>query len=116
MKFRHAAALALVGWYLMTAPVTEQGAINQDAALSEWTKASHFDAESDCDARRKEKIRDSEDEVELAPKSEADEDGKRDADKDLNAALVSQCVADDDPRITGSNFPVGSSVVRKLVH
>jgi hypothetical protein len=116
MNSRHAAALALVGWFLMTAPVSEQGDLHQDAALSEWTKASHYDSESECDTRRKEKIQDSEDEVELAPKSEADEDGKRDADRDLNAALVSQCVADDDPRLTGSNFPVGPNTVRKLVH
>jgi hypothetical protein len=116
MNSRHAAALALVGWFLMTAPVSEQGAIHQDAPLSEWTKASHFDSESDCDVWRKEKIRDSEDEVELAPKSEADEDGKQDADKDLNAALVSQCVADDDPRLTGGNVPGGPTVLRRLIH
>jgi len=101
----------------MTAPVADQGAIiYQDAPLSQWTKTLHFDAESDCRARRQEKIKDSEDEVELAPSSEADEDGKRDAKNALDAALASQCVADDDPRISGSSSPLEPGIVRKLVH
>lgn len=116
MNSHHAAALVLVGWYLITAPVTEQGAIHQDAPLTEWTKALHFDSESDCDARRREKIRDSEDEAELAPKSDVDEDAKRDADNNLDAALTSQCVPDNDPRISGGNTPLGPSFLRKLVH
>ena len=53
MKPRHAAALALVGWY-HDPPATDQGAIiYQDALLSQWTKALHFDSEADCEAKRK---------------------------------------------------------------
>jgi hypothetical protein len=47
MKLRHAAALALVGWYLMVPP--ENGtAVNVDAPLSKWFVRTAHDTTSDC--------------------------------------------------------------------
>jgi hypothetical protein len=102
----HRAALALVGWFLITAPVTNHGAIiYQDAPLLQWTKVDHFGAESDCDAARKELIQDSQDQVELAPDSVADADTKENANNSLNEALASQCVDDKDPQLQGTKLP-----------
>lgn len=108
----------LVGWFLITAPVTNHGAIiYQDAPLTQWNKMSHFDSESDCDSGRKDLIQDSQDEVELAPDSVADEDTKQHANNALNEALASQCVADDDPRLQGSKLPqvMGPGMIKRLV-
>ena len=80
MKSRHAAALALVGWYLMTPPQTKFwwiGAQRSDnaAPLSQWTNAQSFDKAQLCEAAR------------MATQ--------------VQAGAV--CVATDDPRLQG--FP-----------
>jgi hypothetical protein len=58
MNIRHAAALALVGWYLMLPPVGYDsklarfvtGGWNDDGSpnLSRWEQAGSFDTASDC--------------------------------------------------------------------
>ena len=66
MKLRHAAAFALVGWYLMVSPFTRKSYLgadihaaqlglllihpNPDMAqpLSKWQKIGQFDSEHDC--------------------------------------------------------------------
>jgi hypothetical protein len=52
MKLRHAAALALVGWYLMTPPITgdmKEVWINYKAPLDEWTIiGERFDSKEGC--------------------------------------------------------------------
>jgi hypothetical protein len=116
MKLHHTAALALAGWYLMTAPVSDQGAIiYQDAPLSQWTKSLRFDSESDCDAKRQEVVDDSKDAVALVPNSEVDEDNRRDAANAVNRAVVSRCVADDDPSLLSSGVPAEPGVLKKLI-
>ena len=47
MKLRHAAALALVGWYLMVPP-TENGQLNLHAPLNKWIIDSEYDSAGDC--------------------------------------------------------------------
>lgn len=101
----------------MTAPVSDQGVIiYEDAPLSQWTKSLRFNSESDCDAKRQEVIDNSQDSVALVPNSEVDEDSKRDAAKAVNQAVVSRCVADDDPRLSSSGVPVETGVLKKLIH
>ncbi len=49
MKPRHAAALALVGWYLMLPPIT--GVIDPDSPRHHypgWTMIAEFKSEDDC--------------------------------------------------------------------
>jgi hypothetical protein len=60
MKLRHAAALALVGWYLMMPPVVPDPkhpgnfAAIKGTPLSYWEKIGSFDTAKDCeDARQK---------------------------------------------------------------
>ncbi len=59
MKRRHAAALALVGWYLMVPPaiMNSEGRyteIDATAALSHWKILGSFDSASQCEALRTE--------------------------------------------------------------
>ena len=52
MNLRHAAALALVGWYLMVPPHLhwhgQYETYSPDAPLSEWKHKATFDTEVDC--------------------------------------------------------------------
>jgi len=59
MESRHAAALALVTWYLITPPIELQLfrgmghiRVRGDAPLAKWDKMKSFDSESDCEAFR----------------------------------------------------------------
>jgi len=47
MKPRHAAALALVGWYLML-PLRKGTAILDDAPIASWKRVDSFDSASEC--------------------------------------------------------------------
>ena len=59
MKVRHAAALALVGWFLMVPPqVCPKNVFNQvpcgrdlNAPLNKWLSRGYFDSADDCDDR-----------------------------------------------------------------
>jgi hypothetical protein len=55
MNLRHAAALALAGWYLMLPPprtVGDHFKTNFYAPLSKWTRLRTFDLQSQCEAAR----------------------------------------------------------------
>jgi hypothetical protein len=57
MKIRHAAVLALVGWYLMMPPQTRfwwigQQRYDDSASLSRWTIEQSFDKAEACQAAR----------------------------------------------------------------
>jgi hypothetical protein len=51
MNLRHAAALALVGWYLMVPPSTG-GKLDTKAPLSQWINEGAFDRADDCESAR----------------------------------------------------------------
>jgi hypothetical protein len=53
MKPRYAAALALVGWYLMVPPPKSDGADLQ-WPLSEWASLQGFDTATECERAKKE--------------------------------------------------------------
>lgn len=85
MKLRHAAAFALVGWYLMTPPHLRQ----KDQTIrpvSRWTVVAKFRAEKDCDAQRAKlsKVDPSLDTYRGLPPEEI---------------YDAQCIASDDPRL-----------------
>lgn len=52
MKPCHAAALALVSWYLMLPPVASDGRIQKDAPLSQWYIFSNFETKAECEKER----------------------------------------------------------------
>lgn len=50
MKLCHAAALALIGWYLMVPPLVEAPyKIDMEAPLTSWKVHQKFDSEEQCD-------------------------------------------------------------------
>ncbi len=102
MKFHHAAALALVGWYLMVPPALDDPKrpkllIDVNAPISEWSAQEPFDTAQECkqardagkqefyrsDFWKKAKERTRIDSIKLLQKSEA------------------ACIASDDPRLKG---------------
>ena len=56
MKPRHAAALALVGWYLMRPPLPHLNAhathTDTAASLSRWIAVKTFPTQKECEAHR----------------------------------------------------------------
>ena len=50
MTFRHAAALALVGWYLMLPPPNPRafGGVDDDAPIVQWKLFDSYDSAMEC--------------------------------------------------------------------
>jgi hypothetical protein len=106
MNPRHAAALALVGWYLLIPPVfspmgNHPRAFNDlSASLNKWDIQASFESETSC-VKEKERIRN---EAPLRLKFAHEH-----PDQDHNGNIVavaeawqrSECVATDDPRLKG---------------
>jgi hypothetical protein len=98
MKLHYAAALALVGWYLLAPPVQEgsDGSgktfywANDKAPLPEWRQIGSYDAAQACDAAKWKHL--------------ADTARTTDTKSDYQSAFVlsdsaAQCIATDDPRL-----------------
>ena len=94
VKLRHAAALALVGWYLMAPPFTRDG-VNSKALLFEWKQVASFDTTSECaeHAAGMEKF--------VAGRAEQNKDPRYRDTLRYAAQAFSQslCIASDDPRL-----------------
>lgn len=89
MKLRHAAVLALVGWYLMV-PNTDQ-----TAPLSKWQIANRFDRAADCEGSRK---------VFHDAGLERMKNARDDAEKTFGLLMAkATCVSSDDPRLRGAS-------------
>jgi hypothetical protein len=71
MKLRHAAALALTGWYLMVPPLIDSSGIANQEPLSKWTILGTFDSGEDCESGRIEEMtrRESQDESQTKDQS-----------------------------------------------
>jgi hypothetical protein len=85
MNLRHAAALALVGWYLIMPPRSVmRGFCNDDAPLQLWKIVESFDTAAECTRSR----------------SDASDRAKREH-RDFLAYVYSEeaCIASDDPRL-----------------
>jgi hypothetical protein len=94
MKLRHAAALALVGWYLMVPPFTDgPQIIDPDASFSKWQVMDSFDTANACRIARD------------GLRKWADDHKKECTDPvRINAYLcvrqiAADCIATDDPRL-----------------
>jgi hypothetical protein len=88
MKPRPAAALALVGWYLMTAPVKNIGPfiqIERKAPMSQWDRGEQFDTKKQREAARSEYL--------AYPPTPL---------RNMKDSLLAECVASDDPRLKGN--------------
>ena len=106
MKPRHAAALALVGWYLMLPPMNEKGVYTQDS-ISDWDHVGSYDSAAECDQT----ARQMQDGIAAIGDQEFKERSQREAAQNgkmaisradaLKRAYAAQCVASDDPRLKG---------------
>jgi hypothetical protein len=117
MNLRHAAALALIGWYLMAPPLSKDGKPNLSAPLSQWNQTGGFDSAKACDNKREsrrklaaEALNEVQQEMEALPPSNrplsqsAPKVYQDDVFASTFAVLVaaSRCIATDDPRLKGN--------------
>lgn len=91
MKLPHAAALALVGWYLMLPPV-HNGTADLSVPLSKWEIAFVFDSATDCDHSHQAQVVNAAIFLKKKMPSEAEHDA-------AVKFLDGQCVASDDSRL-----------------
>jgi hypothetical protein len=100
MNLRHAAALTLVGWYLMLPPAHPTDLYNpiDPASLKGWQVAKDFDSAIACHAageivakRAQERL----DEDDAAPDHKLSDEQY----DDLGRQLAPVCIATDDPRL-----------------
>jgi hypothetical protein len=103
MNLRHAAALALVGWYLIAPPIRsgtspDDQVVDDRAPLSAWIIVDSFDAASDCQRTMK-----GTQSFHLKSFHDVEgltEDQRRSARKQLkDMENAMQCIASDDPRL-----------------
>ena len=88
MKLRHAAALALVGWYLMVPPIVDGRAVI-DAPVSKWIVNTPFDSARECDKAQ----------AILVVKAKGDLEKRLWDDAVAVTFTQAQCIATDDPRL-----------------
>jgi hypothetical protein len=116
MNLRHAAALALVGWYLMVPQPDAPGkAPNFKAPLSRWNQMGAFDTAAACDKERESRCQaaakaldEVEREIAALPdtgKRPLSEAAPKVYDDDVTVSTfalgiqASRCIASDDPRL-----------------
>jgi hypothetical protein len=118
MKPRHAAALALVGWYLMVPPVSTYNGkayVDSYASLRRWTRIGvSFDSVTDCgqasEKTRKNVRNAEEDELESAAEQDANPGDQTLA--GYEAVRQVKCFSKDDPRIKGVAIPMNRAWFR----
>jgi hypothetical protein len=106
MKLRHTAALALVGWYLMTPPITLKGLadpkatlIDGSAPISQWSQESSFDSAEKCEQERKAEEQLATEALQQNPHLLDDRAKYGLQAMDFLLKRSAQCIATDDPRL-----------------
>ena len=114
MTLRYAAALALVGWYLMLPPLRandhgEITSLSSYALLSQWDVSESYDSAAECRAGRAKRVRTMKEGPCVFTEGPCDPSGRchgkekpcPQSEKKLFAqqAEFGQCVASDDPRL-----------------
>jgi hypothetical protein len=97
MNLRHAAALALVGWYLMVPPFIKVGdrvVPDSSALLSKWYWAGSFDSVDACERNQEGEI------VKAQKRKLAQPTAKRGRSVEMGF-WEARCIATDDPRLKG---------------
>ena len=98
MRLRHAAALALAGWYLMLPPVSGIGVVRGDAPLSQWSIDGSYDSARDCANAKTQRRAHIEMPLPGEKPGEITEQGMAVPRLVWDSAL---CIATDDPRLKG---------------
>ncbi len=104
MKPRHAAALALVGWYLMMPPLPQDPLLLADPTppLSVWFLEQSFDTAKECEGARIKEDREAERQMHDLAKAHAIETNIGHAQYFVQH-IFSQCIATDDPRLNANS-------------
>jgi hypothetical protein len=101
MQFRHAAAFALVGWYLLmpnlvphsgvpAANIPSNKLFDLNAPLAKWRQWQAFDSAQACENER----------IELRDKLKINQKSAADFDVEQSGSLIfGRCIATDDPRL-----------------
>jgi hypothetical protein len=92
MKPLQPAALALVGWLLLTPPYARNGKFDSNAPLSSWTDAAEFGSQAECENYRHH-VRPKEDFARNGQKGVIDEAAE------AKLRMRGQCVSADDRRL-----------------
>jgi hypothetical protein len=89
MTSRQVAAVALLGWYLMTPPLRSPGGdLEPDAPIARWRSAHAYDSAAECEKAKESFVKSAKHEAPV------------DSDKLFSGAILhSQCIASDDPRL-----------------
>lgn len=106
MKLGHAAALTLIGWYLIAPPINSRGDIRADAPLAYWELEMSFDSATGCESART-ALQDWA--IEDKPRSEAQFEAAESAPEGFSLLYrlyqlevrvpAAKCIASNDPRL-----------------
>ncbi len=120
MKPGYAAALALVGWYLMVPPARTVGGnmlVASHAPMRGWMRiGKSFDSLTDCEKAREKTQKNVQNAKEAALENAANMDANP-SNQDLagyEAAREIKCMSNDDPRIKGRGISVSPAWSRFL--
>jgi hypothetical protein len=99
VKGHHAAALALVGWYLMVPPNSSIYTLDVKAPISKWKDFKVFDSARQCESALAEyRAKFDRDEGDALPAVRAE---------GIEEFRVAQCVSTEDPRLKGVPYDPG---------
>jgi hypothetical protein len=91
MKPRHAATLALVGWYLLVPPVTDNEEKGVRAGIhnpiSQWHVSASYDTAKECERSRAQHFNIGQEQHRAGHRAVA------------SALMATSCIATDDPRL-----------------
>jgi hypothetical protein len=106
VKPRHAAMLALMGWYLMTPPLDATNLPDDHAPISSWRNEQSFDSAQDCEQGKitvlENRIEGSKhlEKMQAGPPAPEVFENYRRWTREVFA--VSKCIGTDDPRLKGN--------------
>lgn len=95
MRLRYAAALALVGWYLLIPRYGLDGRLLDSAPLSAWKVYDRYDSLNACQRTRQQMIK-------LGDEFINEQERRAELGRGVSQAatmLASRCVSSDDPRL-----------------
>jgi len=103
MKFRHAAALALVAWFLLYPPWSAQNrSLDPSLPLDRWYQVAEFTSLADCEANKSRVLEDMEKKARAANRNDVFRQVGGNVSPDDRARMrhFAQCVSANDSRLS----------------
>ncbi len=92
MNLHHAAALALVGWYLMTPQISGDYRVLNDSPLAEYHEEAAYDSAAECETAKRRLL-------DFAKKTLNDPKTDKLWEAKAKSLFDGVCVSSDDPRL-----------------